>query len=263
MTRIVAVANQKGGVGKTTTSVNLAAALAEAGRRVLLVDLDPQGNATMACGVDKSKARPSACEVLLEEAEAAAAIRRTEEGFDLLPGNSDLTAVEVRLLDALARERRLKERLEPVRSRYETILVDCPPALNLLTVNALAAADGVIIPVQCEYFALEGLTALLHTIQAVQKRLNPHLQVDGLLRTMFDARNNLANEVSGQIVRYFGDLVFNTVVPRNVRLAEAPSHGRSILRYDRDSRGAAAYLGLAGEVIRRERELRALAGGPS
>jgi chromosome partitioning protein len=254
MARILAIANQKGGVGKTTTAVNLAAALAATPRRVLLVDLDPQGNATMASGVDKRELAASMCEVLLGEATADAAIVRTEEGYDLLPANIDLTAAEIRLMDEPRREQRLKEALGTVAPRYDYVLVDCPPSLSLLTLNALAAADGVIVPMQCEYFALEGLSALVDTIEALKQKLNPRLEIAGIVRTMYDVRNNLAGAVSNELTGHFGDRVFRSIVPRNVRLAEAPSHGKSIIGYDRASRGGIAYLGLAGEIVRGEKK---------
>jgi chromosome partitioning protein len=255
MGRIIAIANQKGGVGKTTTAVNLAAALAATPRRVLLVDLDPQGNATMASGVDKRELGDSACEVLLGECPAASAVVKSPEGFDLLPGNIDLTAAEIRLMDEAGREQRLKTALAPLRENYDYLIIDCPPSLSLLTLNALAAADGVIVPMQCEYFALEGLSSLVDTINALKAKLNPALEIEGIVRTMFDVRNNLANAVSGELTRHFGDKVFRSIIPRNVRLAEAPSHGQSIVGYDRASRGGIAYLGLAGEIVRREKKI--------
>jgi chromosome partitioning protein len=256
MARIIAIANQKGGVGKTTTAVNLAAALTQSPRKVLLVDIDPQGNATMGSGVDKRELEHSITEVLLGECSIEQAIVRTAEGYDLLPGNIDLTAVEIQLMDMPQREARLKSALATVRDNYQYVLIDCPPSLSLLTLNALAAADGVLVPMQCEYFALEGLSSLINTIEALKQRLNPSLEIFGVVRTMFDVRNNLANAVSGELTKHFGDIVFRSIIPRNVRLAEAPSHGQSIVGYDKGSRGGIAYLGLAGEIIRREKDPR-------
>jgi chromosome partitioning protein len=256
MNRVVAVANQKGGVGKTTTAVNIAASLAASGRRVLLVDLDPQGNATMGCGVDKSAVELGSCEVLLGECTARQAIVPVEgAGFDILPTNVDLTSAEVRLLATdVGRESRLREALDAVRADYDSIFIDCPPSLNMLTVNALVAADGVMVPMQCEYYALEGLSALMSTVEQIRAAANPGLGLEGILRTMFDPRNNLSNEVSAQLLTHFGDAVYRTVIPRNVRLAEAPSFGKPVLLHDKDSRGALAYLALAGEMLRREQE---------
>ena len=253
MAQIIAIANRKGGVGKTTTCINLAASLAATRRRVLVVDMDPQGNATVGCGVDQEDMEVTVCDLLLGEGDASAAIRAASEGgFGVLPANQDLTVAEVRLLNYPGRERRLKQILTPLKADYDYVLVDCPPAINMLTLNALAAATGVLIPIQCEYLALEGLRALLETVEEIRRSVNPGLRIHGILRTMFDGRTNLTKEVSGQLLDHFGDGVFRTVIPRNVRLAEAPSFGKPALYHDKSSAGALAYLALAGEINRRE-----------
>lgn len=252
MTPAYAIANQKGGVGKTTTSVNLSASLAHLGKRVLLIDMDPQGNATTGSGVDKNSVDATVCEVLCQEQDIKDIIvRELPAGFDLLPANGDLTVAEVYLINNPGGEKNLRQAIESLDEYYDVIVIDCPPALNMLTVNSLAACNGVIIPMQCEYYALEGLSALVGTIAKISKTLNRQLRVEGILRTMYDPRNRLTNEVSNQLHEYFGDRVYQTVIPRNVRLAEAPSYGQPALLYDRHSQGAIAYLGMAEELIRR------------
>ena len=253
MGRIVAIANQKGGVGKTTTCINLAASMAATKRKILVVDLDPQGNATMASGVDKYQVEATAYDLLVEDSPFDEVVCRSTSGnYDLIAANGDVTAAEIKLMEVFAREVRLKNALESIRNNYDFIFIDCPPSLNLLTINAMAAADSVLVPMQCEYFALEGLTALMDTISKLAAVVNENLKIEGLLRTMYDPRNRLSNEVSDQLKKHFGSKVYRTVIPRNVRLAEAPSHGKPAMYYDKYSAGAKAYLALAGEMLRRE-----------
>jgi chromosome partitioning protein len=251
MSRIIAFANQKGGVGKTTTCVNLADAFTLMNRSVLLVDFDPQGNATMGSGIDKNTLQLSANEVLLQEATLDQAVQASPLGFDVLPSNGELTVAEVGLLQMDHREQRLKTALRASQKIYDFVLIDCPPSLNMLTVNALVAADSVIIPLQCEYYALEGLSALLGTVDQLTKTVNPTLEVEGLLRTMVDNRSRLTQEISEQLQTHFSDKLYQTLIPRNVRVAEAPSHGMSVIKHDKKSSGAEAYIALAGEILRR------------
>lgn len=252
MGKIIAITNQKGGVGKTTTSINLAASFAAMKRNVMLIDLDPQGNATVGSGISKDQIKYSSDQVLCKQIPIKNALVKTAGGFDLLATHQELIVAEMQLLQLPQREVRLKSILEPVKNEYDYILIDCPPSLSVLTVNALVAADSVLIPIQCEYFALEGLSGLLNTVEQIRSTINPSLQIEGLLRTMYDGRNRLALDVSAQLLAHFPDRVYRTVIPRNVRLAEAPSHGTPILHYDEKSQGALAYLALAGEILRRE-----------
>lgn len=257
ITHIIAVANQKGGVGKTTTAVNLAASLIATKRRVLLIDLDPQGNATTGSGIDKDELATSLVEVLLDDVPVKQILMTVDiAGYDLLPSNRDLTAAAIGLLDVADKEVRLKNILQPIADQYDYIIIDCPPTLNMLTVNALTAANGVLIPMQCEYYSLEGLSSLLETIEQLTASINPELKLEGILRTMYDSRNRLTGDINKQLHHHFGDTVYRTVIPRNVRLAEAPSFGKPILHYERNSTGAASYLALAGEMIRRSEQVK-------
>lgn len=255
MKKIIAVTNQKGGVGKTTTAINLAASLVATKRKVLLVDMDPQGNATMGSGVDKNALEHHLYHVLIEQMPAQDVIvHAASAGFDMIPANGDVTAAEVELLSVDGREYRLARALAPIAEQYDMIILDCPPSLNMLTVNALSAADAVLIPVQCEYFALEGIAALLDTIEQIKESTNPKLVVEGVLRTMYDGRTSLTTDVSKELQNHFGSRLYRTVIPRNIRVAEAPSHGLPVMQYDQSSRGALSYLALAGEFIRRQED---------
>ena len=261
MAKVIAIANQKGGVGKTTTAVNVAASMAATKRKVLLIDLDPQGNATMGSGVNKHEVQATTGDMLTGNIRPEDLIIDMSEdsGYDVMPSNGDLTVAEVTLKGEANAELALRKALSRLKSIYDYILIDCPPSLNMLTLNALVAADSVMIPMQCEYYALEGLSALLETVEGIRETVNPDLQIEGMLRTMFDPRNNLANDVSGQLLVHFPEKVYRTIIPRNVRLAEAPSHGVPIINYDKSSRGALAYLALAGEIIRKDEGLVAAA----
>lgn len=251
MARILAVTNQKGGVGKTTTAVNLSACLAALGQRVLMIDLDPQGNATTGCGIAKRIALPTVYQILIGRSTLRDALIRTEFGFDILPANRELAGAEVELIEIEGREFQLRNTLAPALGEYDFILMDCPPALNMLTVNGLAAADAVIIPMQCEYYALEGLTDLVATLKKVRANLNERLEIEGLLRTLFDPRSTLTQQVARELVDHFGSKVYRTIIPRNVRLAEAPSYGKPVIAFDRLSKGAQAYSALAQEMLER------------
>ena len=249
MAKVISVTNQKGGVGKTTTSINLAASLVKKDKRILLIDMDPQGNASVGCGVDTEEVENTIYDLLLGDTTAKEAIVKTECGVDVLSANGDLAGAQVELLNEIGRELKLQKALAPIQNDYDYIFIDCPPALNVLTINALVASDSVMIPMQCEYFALEGLSALIATVRKIRETLNPKLSIEGLLRTMFDGRNSLSNEVSRQLQTHFGKKVYQTVVPRNIRLAEAPSYGEPAISYAPTSKGAKAYLELADEVL--------------
>ncbi len=250
MGKIIAVANQKGGVGKTTSCVSLICALSRAGKRALLCDADPQGNASSAMGVDKTRVKSGTYDVMIRDVPAQDAVVRTKYG-DLLPSNKALAGTVVELVDMDDREHVLSKALDEVRDRYDYILIDCPPSLELLTLNGLTAADTVLIPVQCEYFALEGLTDLMGTIRLIKRRMNPRLQLEGVVLTMYDGRTNLSLQVATEVKKYFKDKVFGTVIPRNVRLSEAPSHGKPVMIYDYASKGSQAYIALANELMKR------------
>jgi chromosome partitioning protein len=258
LARIIAISNQKGGVGKTTTTINLAASLAVSQQKVLLVDLDPQGNATMGCGIDKSEVEHSVYDVLVNQMPIQQAKLYSEAAeMDVLASNADVTAAEVELLSVDDKERRLYNALMAVSDDYDFVIIDCPPSLNMLTLNGLVAADGVIIPMQCEYYALEGLSALLKTIEQIRDVINPRLAIEGVIRTMYDPRMSLTTDVSAQLTEHFGSLVYRTVIPRNVRLAEAPSYGLPAIKYDRLSKGAVAYMAMARELLRRREKQQA------
>lgn len=252
MANVLAITNQKGGVGKTTTAINMAASLVRMRQKVLLVDIDPQGNASAGCGIDRDHQHATSYEVLLHSVPVHEAIVHSPSNFDVIASNRELSGALIELVDEEHREFRMREAIQSIRDEYDYILIDCPPSLDLLTVNALVASDAVVIPMQCEYFALEGLTELVNTVRKLRAAFNPDLKIEGLLRTMYDHRNTLAREVSSQLEKHFGNKVYHTIIPRNVRLAEAPSYGKPVIEYDKNSKGARAYLALAGEVLGRK-----------